>query len=39
MIKKFEDKFKEVKIEGCHRDGGSSPSMLYTQDGEMMHED
>ena len=39
MIKKFEDKFKELKIEGCCRDGRSLPSVLYMEDKEMMDED
>ena len=39
IIKRFEDKFKELKIEGCRRDGGSSPSVLYTEDEEFMDED
>ena len=32
VIKNFEDKFKELRIEGCHKDGGSSPSVLYMKD-------
>ena len=39
MIKKFEDKFKELRIEGCQKDGGSSSSVLYMEDKEIMEED
>ena len=39
MIRKFEDKFKEFKVEGCHRDGGPSSLVLYTEDKEGIGED
>ena len=39
FIANFEDKFKELRVEGCHRDGGSSSAVMYTEDGEEMDEE
>ena len=35
VIKNFEEKFKQLRVEGCCRDGGSSSSVIYTEDVEM----
>ena len=34
MIKNFKGKFKELRVEGCRRDGGSSSSVMFTEDRE-----
>ena len=36
VITNFENKFKELRVEGCCRDGGSSSAVMYTKDGEEM---
>ena len=35
VIKNFEEKFKELRVEGCCKDGGSSSSVMYTEDVKM----
>ena len=35
IVKNFEEKFKELRVEGCRKDGGSSSSVMYTEDVEM----
>ena len=39
IIKSFEEKFKELRVEGCCKDGGLSFSVMYTEDRERMDED
>ena len=39
VIKNFENKFKELRIQGCRMDGGSSSSVMYAKDKERMEED
>ena len=39
FVKNFEDKFKELRVEGCRKDRGSSSSVMYTKDREKMDED
>ena len=39
FVKNFEDKFKELRVEGCRKDRGSSSSVMYTKDGEKVDED
>ena len=39
VIKNFEDKFKELRVEGCRKEGGSSSAVMYTEDGEEMDEE
>ena len=34
VIKNFKEKFKELQVEGCRKDGSSS-SVMYTEDVEM----
>ena len=38
VITNFENKYKDLRVEGCRRDGGSSSAVLYTKDGEDMDE-
>ena len=35
VIKIFEEKFKELRVKGCHKYGGSLSSVMYTEDVEM----
>ena len=39
VIKNFEDKFKELRVERCHKEGGLSSAVMYTEDGEEMDEE
>ena len=39
VIKNFEDKFKELRVEGCRKEGGSSSAVSYTEDREEMDEE
>ena len=39
VIQNFQQKFKELRVEGCHKDGGLSSSVMYTEDKEKMKED
>ena len=39
VIKNIEEKFKELRFEGCSKDGGSSSSVMYTEDREDMDEE
>ena len=39
VIKNFEDKFKELRVEGCCKDGGLLSSVMYTEDREDMDEE
>ena len=39
VVKNFEDKFKELRVEGCRKDGGSSSLVMFTEDGEEMDEE
>ena len=38
VIQNFEEKFKELRVEGCRKDGSSSSSVMYTEDEERMEE-
>ena len=35
VVKNFEEKFKELRVEGCHKDSSSSSSVMYMEDVEM----
>ena len=39
IIKNFEEKFKELRVKGYRKDGGSSSSVMYMEDRERMDED
>ena len=39
VIKNFEDTFKELRVEECRKEGGSSSAVMYTEDGEEMDEE
>ena len=39
VIQNFEEKFKELRVEGCQKENGLSTSVMFTEDDKEMEED
>ena len=39
IVQNFEEKFKELRVEGCQKENNSSASVMFTKDDEVFKDD
>ena len=39
LVQHFEEKFKELRVEGCRKENGLSTSVMFTKDDEVYEDD